>query len=426
MKLVVGKTESLKGTIQIPGSKSHTIRAVIIASLTEEESVLLNPLASEDTLASVHGCRALGAIINTDDPKKWLISGFGRNPKKPEGPIDLKNSGTSLRLLSGIVAALCDFEVELDGDESLRTRPMQPLLKSLNELGAEAMSLKNNGCCPVRIKGKMAGGKTQVNGITSQFASSLLLAAPLLPEDTAITVAKPNEIPYIQMTLHWLREQGIRAEASADSTSFRVFGNQQFRPFEKNIPADWSSAAFPLVGAAITSSDVTLQNLDISDVQGDRAIIEYLKKMGASVTAEKGEIRIRGKGLQGVTLDINSTPDALPALAVLGCFAEGTTTLVNVPQARIKETDRITVMAEELSKLGADIKERDEGLIIHKSRLTGNKVRGHGDHRIVMALSLAGLIAEGRTEITNAEAINVTFPGYVELMKSLGAKFELV
>ena len=338
----------------------------------------------------------------------------------------MANSGTSLRLISGVIAALCDFEVQLEGDESLSTRPMQPLLKSFNDLSAEALSLNNNGYYPIKIKGKMQGGRAEIIGITSQYISSLLLACPLLEQDTEITVVKPNELPYIKMTLKWLDEQGIKYTVSEDFTKFKVSGNQKYKAFEKTILGDWSSAAFPLVGAAITQSNVLLKGLDINDVQGDKAIINYLKKMQAYISVKEQGIRIKGKPLQGCELDLNNTPDALPALSVLGCFANGTTTLVNVAQARIKETDRIKVMAEELGKMNADIKEREEGLIIHKSTLKGNKVRGHNDHRIVMALSLAGLIADGKTEITTAESVNVTFPNYVKLMKNLGAKFEVV
>jgi len=228
------------------------------------------------------------------------------------------------------------------------------------------------------------------------------------------------------MTLKWLDEQGIEYEASEDMTRFKVSGNQKYKSFEKTIPADWSSATFPLVGAAITQSNVLLKGLDINDVQGDKAIIDYMKKMGADISIEEVGIRIKGKEIQGLELDINNTPDALPALSVLGCFANGTTTLKNVAQARIKETDRIKAMTEELSRLGADIKEREEGLIVHKNTLTGNKVRGRNDHRIVMALSLAGLIAEGKTEITTAECIDITFPTYIKSMKALGAKMEVL
>lgn len=426
MKLVVEKTERLEGEVTIPSSKSHMIRAVIIASLAQGTSKILNPLKSDDTMATVNACKALGTKINMENEKEWIIEGFNHAPKNPEGMINMMNSGTSLNLISGIIAALCDFEVELDGDDSLRTRPIQPLLRSFNELGADALSINNNGYCPVKIKGKMQGGTTEIVGITSQYISSLLLACPLLEENTKITVIKPHEVPYIRMTLKWLDEQGIKYEASKDLTRFKVFGNQRYKSFEKAIPADWSSAAFPLVGAAITQSNVLVKGLDINDVQGDKAIIDYLKKMKADISVEENGIRIKGKPLQGCELDLNSTPDALPALSVLGCFAEGTTTLINVAQARIKETDRIKVMAEELTKMGADIKEREEGLIIHKSALKGNKVRGHSDHRAVMALSLAGLIASGKTEITTAESVSVTYPDYVKSMKSLGAKMEVV
>ncbi len=426
MKLVIEKTEKLEGEITIPGSKSHTIRAVIIASLAEGTSKILNPLKSDDTMAAVNACKALGAKINMKNEKEWLIEGTDHSLKNPGEVLNMANSGTSLRLISGIMAALCNFEIQLEGDESLSSRPIQPLLKSFNELGAEAFSVNNNGYCPIKIKGKMQGGFTEIIGVTSQYISSLLLSCPLLEKDTEITVIKPNELPYIRMTLKWLDEQSIKYEASDGLTKFKIFGNQRYKKFEKTIPADWSSAAFPLVGAAVTQSNVLLKGLDMNDVQGDKAIIGYLKKMGADISVEAEGIRIKGKPLQGCELDLNSTPDALPALSVLGCFAEGTTTLVNVPQARIKETDRIKVMVEELSKMNADIKEREEGLIIHKSPLKANKVRGHNDHRIVMALSLAGLITKGKTEITTAESINVTYPNYVESMKLLGAKMEVV
>lgn len=424
MQLLVEKTEELKGEITVPGSKSHTIRAVIIASLAKGTSKIKNPLKSADTLAAVGACRALGADINTDNDTEWVVKGFNMMPGKPEKPLDLANSGTSMRLIGGIVS-LFDFEVILDGDDSLRTRPMQHLLDPLNALGAEALSINNDGNCPVRIKGKIKGGSVDVNGISSQFVSSLLLAAPLAQGDTQINVVNIHELPYIRMTLQWLDEQGIKYEKSNDLTHFKIGGNQCYTSFEKQIPGDWSSAAFPVVAAAITGSDVLLRGLDINDVQGDKAIIDFLKKMGADIRKKEQGLRIKGKELTGTELDLNNTPDALPALAVLGCFANGTTKLYNVSQARIKETDRIRVMTQELSKMGADIEEINDGLIIHNSKLKGEKVEGHNDHRIVMALCLAGLIAEGTTRITTARAIDVTFPGFINLMKSLGAKVKM-
>ncbi|MEA2037875.1 MAG: 3-phosphoshikimate 1-carboxyvinyltransferase [Nanoarchaeota archaeon] len=426
MKLIIEKTEKLEGEITIPGSKSHTIRAVIIASLAEGTSKITNPLKSSDTVAAVNACKALGAKINDENENEWVIEGFNHKPTCPTGPLDMKNSGTSLRLISGVIAALCDNEVTLDGDDSLKARPMQPLIKSFNQLEADALSANNDGYCPITIKGKMKGGTTMIDGISSQYVSSLLVACPLLEQDTEISVINPHETSYIKMTLKWLDEQGIKYDASEDMKKFKVYGNQKYKAFEKTIPADWSSAAFPLVGAAITQSNVLIKGLDMNDVQGDKVIVDYLKKMGADISIEESGIRIKGTQLKGCELDINDTPDALPALAVVGCFAEGTTTLKNVAQARIKETDRISAMSEELGRLDADIKEREEGLIIHKSGLKGSKIRGRSDHRIVMSLGLAGMIAEGKTDITTAESVNVTYPNFVKDMKSLGAKMEVI
>jgi 3-phosphoshikimate 1-carboxyvinyltransferase len=226
------------------------------------------------------------------------------------------------------------------------------------------------------------------------------------------------------MTLKWLDEQGVKYIRDGYSY-FKIFPNQTYRPFDKTIPADWSSAAFPICAAAVTVSDVLIKGIDMNDVQGDKVIIDYLKSMGTNIAIEPHGIRINGKNMEGKDFDINSTPDALPALAAIGCYANGKTELFNVAQARVKETDRIKVMAQELKKMGADIEELPEGLKIRKSALRGTHVNGHNDHRVVMALSIAGLTAEGKTIIDTAEAVAVTYPDFVETMQSLGAKFKL-
>ncbi|MCM8817727.1 MAG: 3-phosphoshikimate 1-carboxyvinyltransferase [Candidatus Omnitrophica bacterium] len=423
MKFRVKKTDSLNGIAFIPSSKSHTIRAVVIASLAEGRSSILNPLDSLDTLAAVNACTSLGATINLEK-SKWSVDGFSKKPKKPEKIIDLMNSGTSFNLICG-VASLGDFEVILDGDDSLRSRPVEPLLSSLRELGAIAMSINGNGKPPVKIKGPAIGGKTKVNGINSQFVSSLLILSPLLDNDTEIIVENLCEKPYVMMTLRWLNEQGIKYITNEELNYFLIPGKQSYKPFEKNIPGDWSSATFPLVAAAITNSEITVKGVDINDVQGDKKIIEYMEQFGCSIFKENFGIRISPGKLKGSEIDLNATPDALPALAVVGCAAEGTTKLYNVPQARIKETDRIKVMAQELSKMGAKIQEIEDGLVISKSSLRGAEVEGHKDHRVVMALTLAGLIAEGETIITTAESVSVTFPEFFSMMKYLGANIEI-
>ena len=226
------------------------------------------------------------------------------------------------------------------------------------------------------------------------------------------------------MTLDWLDQQQIHYECEGWEV-FKVKGRQSYHPFEKRVPGDFSSATFPLCAAAITPSRLLLKGLDMSDTQGDKEVVTMLKSMGADIQTSEGGILVASNELTGCELDLNNTPDALPALAVVGCFAKGETVLKNVAQARIKETDRIKVMATELSKMGADIEEMKDGLIIRQSELKGTKVHGYHDHRVVMALSLAGMMAKGETEIDSAESVDITFPGYVGNMCRLGARMEL-
>ena len=420
MNLLVRKS-TLEGSIEIPASKSHTIRAVIVASLAGGKSRIVGPLDSGDTRSAVIACRALGAEIETGGD--WVVTGFGGNPKLQVSEIDVGNSGTSLRLTIG-VAALQEEEVIFDGDASLRTRPLQPLLDALNNLGASTYSIEDNGCCPISIRGKMRGGKTEVSGVTSQYLSSLLISTPLLEEDTEIRVIDLHERPYVEMTLAWLDQQQIHYQREGWET-FRVRGRQGYRQFDRRVPGDFSSATFPLCAAVITPSHLMLKGLDMNDTQGDKEVITMLKSMGADIQINEEGILVTSGELRGCVLDLNNTPDALPALAVVGCYAKGETILKNVAQARIKETDRIKVMAKELSKMGADIEEMEDGLIIRQSKLKGTRVRGYHDHRVVMALSLAGMMAQGETEIDSAESIDITFPGYVEKMCQLGARMKL-
>ena len=421
MNLLV-KRSTLEGSIEIPASKSHTIRAVVIASLAEGKSEIVSPLDSGDTRSAVVACRALGAEIVTGE--NWLVKGFGGNPRVQASKIDLGNSGTSLNLTTS-VAALQEEEVVFTGDASLKSRPMQSLLDALNNLGAHAYSLERKGYCPIRVSGIMKGGKTEVGGINSQYLSSLLISTPLLEGDTEIRVIDLHERPYVQMTLNWLDQQQVYYEREGWET-FRVRGRQGYRPFKKRVPGDFSSATFPLCAAVITSSRLLLKGLDMNDAQGDKEVITMLSAMGAAIQVEQGGILVAPGELAGCELDLNNTPDALPALAVVGCCAKGETVLKNVAQARIKETDRIKVMASELSKMGADIQEMDDGLIIRQSALKGASVNGHHDHRVVMALSLAGMVAEGKTEIKTAESVAITFPSYVEKMCQLGARMEVI
>lgn len=424
MKLIVRKSR-LKGSVAIPGSKSHTIRAVAIASLAGGQSLIHDPLDSSDTQAAVACYRALGAVIDTSSPKLWKVTGANGKITLPKEIIDVGNSGTTLRIAMGSAALTPSGQtITFTGDEQIQTRPVGPLIDSLNDLGAKCVSLKNNGKVPIEISGKLAGGRTAIAAATSQYLSSLLLCAPLASEDTRIDVTLLNEPGYVQMTLDWLDKQQIEYENQQMQT-FKIKGNQSYKAFEAAVAADFSSATFFLCAAVLAGDEVTLLGLDFADSQPDKAVVDYLKAMGADIILEPNSVTVKAGPLKGTDIDMNKTPDALPAMAVTAAFAEGTTRLLNVPQARNKETDRIKCMAEELKKMDVNVEELPDGLIIRGGKPMPAELHGWADHRIVMALSLAGLSMDGECSIDTAEAISVTFPDYVELMRSIGANIEV-
>ncbi len=422
---LTSRKSRLNGTVLIPASKSHTIRAVAIASLADGDSLIHNPLASSDAEASVRCYTALGAQIDTSNAETWKVSGVGGPVVPPAEIIDVGNSGTTLRIAMGSAAlAGAGQSTTLTGDEQIQSRPVRPLLDALTDLGAACESLKANGNAPVRITGQLTGGHTSIEAKTSQYLSSLLMCTPLATGDTEIDVTLLNEPGYVQMTLDWLDKQGIVYEHD-NMRHFRVKGGQHYSPFDLPVPADFSSATFFLCGAALFGDEVVLQGLDFTDSQPDKAVVDYLRAMGADITIRDNAITVKAAPLTGVEIDMNATPDALPAMAVTAALAQGTTRLVNVPQARNKETDRIACMAQELQKLGGQVEELPDGLVIHHSELKAARVDGHSDHRIVMALALAGLALDEPCTIDTAEAISVTFPNFVDLMRSLGADMAL-
>lgn len=425
MHLIVKKSK-LAGEVIIPPSKSHTIRAIAIAALAEGQSTIRNPLLSADTQAAVDCYRALGAEIDTTDHNLWKVAGTAGKITAPSKPIDVANSGTTLRIAMGSAALAPPGQTTaFTGDKQIQSRPLGPLIDALSNLGANCKSLKNNGKPPVEITGPLQGGKTTIAASSSQFLTSLLLSAPLAPEDTEIDVTLLNEPGYVQMTLDWLDKQKIQYE-NQQFRKFKIKGGQSYKPFDATIPADFSSATFFLCAACLAAERVTLLGLNFADSQPDKAVFDYLKKMGADITIGPNSATIKASKLKGIEIDMNKTPDALPAMAVTAAFADGTTSLLNVPQARAKETDRINAMACELKKMAVDVEELPDGLIIHHSTLEPAKLHGWADHRIVMALSLAGLNLHDQCTIDTAQALSVTFPEYVQLMKSIGANMQLI
>jgi 3-phosphoshikimate 1-carboxyvinyltransferase len=424
------KSSCLSGVVSVPGSKSHTIRAVAIASLANGTSRIHKPLVSSDALSAVDCYRSLGAKICTENDDLWVINGINGQLHPINTRIDVGNSGTTMNLAIGTCALISpENEVTLTGDHQIQNRPVGPILSAINDLGANGKAHLDNDCPPLTISGKLRGGKTTVKCTSSQYLSSLLLACPLAEGDSEISIPLLYEPDYARITLDWLDRQGIQYEMKDDLSFFRIPGGQHYTAFDMAVPADFSSATFFLCAGALIGEDILIQGLDFDDSQPDKAVAEYLIAMGADIYCSKDGIHVGRSELVGCEIDMNRTPDALPAMAVIAAFAEGETRLVNVPQAREKETDRIACMAKELTKLGAEVEELPDGLVIHGhaggSNLASADVHGYGDHRIVMAMSIAGMALDGQMSIDTAQAMNVTFPEFVALMNQLGAQVTL-
>ena len=416
-------SSSLTGTIAVPGSKSHTVRAVIAALLAKGTSRIIAPLYSADTRSALNAARQLGAQIK-ESAEVWEISGCGKNFSIPDQPVDLGNSGTTMRIITA-AAALGSSRITFDGDDSLRTRIMAGELAALSELGASCQS--TGGFAPLSVHGPLTGGRTKVDGTTSQYLTALLMSLPLAAGNSVLELDFLNESDYVRITLDWLKRCGIKVEISADLLHCEIPGNQEYQPFTRVIPADFSTAAFPLGAGVISGKEVRIANLDFADLQGDKRVFEYIEAMGGNITYQKDEVIVKTSNLTGKSFDLNATPDALPLMAVIGCYAAGETALLNVPQARLKECDRIAAMCRELGKMGADISELPDGLIIRGGKqLAGCETESYHDHRIAMALSVAALGAKGVTRIKDAECCEVTYPEFLKDFRNLGMDIEVL
>ncbi|MFB3765575.1 MAG: 3-phosphoshikimate 1-carboxyvinyltransferase [Methanotrichaceae archaeon] len=410
----------ISGEVYAPPSKSYTHRAILITALGPGGTVL-RPLISADTRATIAASEAFGAKVSLNEDIN--IQGVSDKPQTPEDVINVLNSGTTLRFCSA-VAALTDGAV-LTGDASIRSRPNGPLLSALNDLGAAAFSIRKNGKAPLVVQGKIKGGVARLNGgVSSQFLSALLIAAPLAEGDSRIIIdGELKSRPYAEITLDMLRDGGVHVDAQAQE--FFVPGNQMYNLRGYTIPGDFSSASYPLAAAAATGGEVTVKGI-LPSRQGDSAIIDILAKMGAEVSwdRESGDLKIKGGKLKGINIDASLTPDLVPTIAVLGAVAKGKTVVYNAEHVRHKETDRLHAMATELGKMGANISERPDGFEIIGGKLHGADVDGYNDHRLVMALTIAGIVAGG-TRIKTAETVDVSYPGFFDAMRSLGVNATL-
>jgi 3-phosphoshikimate 1-carboxyvinyltransferase len=419
MRLLV-KASNISGTVLAPPSKSYTHRAMVLAALAHGDSKLHRPLLSADTLATLHGVEKLGAIVRTEED---LCVIRGGKLKAPDSTIDCANSGTSIRLLSGI-ASLLAHNVTLTGDESLQQRPMKPLINALVELGVAATSARGDGMAPLIIRGPNKGRWAHIKGdVSSQFISSLLIASALKELDTEIVITTPlKSKPYVDITLDMMARFGGRCYITKNG--YCVPGGQRYNPQELTIPGDYSSAAFPLVAGALTGK-VGIKGLDPQDKQGDKAIVDILRRFGAQVRWAGDVLECSAAPLQGVDVDMGNSPDIFPIIAVLATQAKGTTKLFNAEHLRFKESDRIKTTTTMLKSFGAEVTEIADGCIITgPTKLKGRNIESFKDHRILMAAAVAGLVAEGTSSIGDGGCYDVSYPSFVSDLRAMGGLVE--
>ena len=423
MDLKVEKINKISGEIKAPASKSYSHRAFIAATLAEGQSILRDPLYSEDTLATLESCEQLGALFQRY-PDKCIVQGTAGYIRTPENVIDVKNSGTSVRILSSIaaIAPRANYTI-FTGDESLRKRPMQDLIDALENLGVNIKSSQSNGTPPIIVKGGFEGGETDIKGdISSQFISSIIMASPYSKKPVTLNV-KGTFVskPYVNMTLSVISKFGIDFEY--DTTNQPEYSSyyiepQKYECTDYTIEGDYSSASYIIAAASMINSDITIKNLYKDSMQGDKIIVDIIQKMGAKVTTKENEIHIKSDGnLKAFDVDLSNAPDLLPTVAVLMAQAEGTSKITGVEHARFKETDRVHNCAVELENVGMEVEELKDGLII-KGKATGGMVDSHLDHRMVMAFYVLGMKI-GNISIKDATCYDVSFPNFLEVMEKI-------
>ncbi len=413
------------GRVRAPPSKSYTHRAVLAAGYGAETTVV-DPLVSADTRATMRAVEAFGGAVDRRGDE-LDVSGFDGHPAVPDDVVDCANSGTTTRLVTAC-GALADGLCVFTGDGSLRSRPQGPLLDAIDQLDGRAESTRRNGQAPLVVGGPVCGGTVSIPGdVSSQYVTALLMAGAVTDDGIGIDLeTQLKSAPYVDITIEVLDDSGVDAERT--DRGFRVPGGQSYRPAggEYEVPGDFSSMSYLLAAGAVAAGDADAVVVEGArpSAQGDSAIVDVLASMGAAVEWDRdaGEITVPRASLSGTTVDVGDTPDLLPTIAALGAVADGDTTIENCEHVRYKETDRVEAMAEELSKLGASVTEARDRLTVHggESDLEGALVDGRGDHRIVMSLAVAGLVADGETTIRGGEHVDVSFPAFFDALRRLG------
>ena len=413
----------IKGEINCPSNKSYTHRGIFLASLAGNNSKVENVLLSADTKATIEACKKFGAVIEVNDSDIIVKKSIKIGINVPE--INTENSGTTIRIAIGI-ASLFSEEIILTGDASLQKRPMQPLLDALSSIGAKCSS--TNGNPPIKIKGSIMGGDIRIPGnLSSQFISSLLISAPLTKNGINLTIEGDLvSKPYLDATIATMRKFGVSVKTLIPYKKYNIVP-QIYKNSTFSVPIDFSSLALLLSCTVLNGEDVVIKGSMGNLPQGDEAFIDFLEQLGVSVTINDNEIKIKSpEKLKGGKFDLRNSPDLLPPLAILSLISSKPIEIVNVKHARLKETDRIAILARELPKIGIKVDEKEDGLILESSdSLMGAKLDSENDHRLFMAFCIAGTYI-GNCIVTDSKSVEVSYPNFIEEMNRLGAKIERI
>jgi 3-phosphoshikimate 1-carboxyvinyltransferase len=409
----------IAGHIVCPANKSYSHRAIFLAALAGDNSKIDNVLFSDDTVATIDTCKKFGAKIEELNSSIIIKKPITFDINVPE--IDAKNSGTTIRIASGI-AGLFTKEITLTGDSSLQKRPMQPLLDGLKSIGAKCSS--TNGMPPIKITGKIIGGDISIPGnFSSQFVSALLICAPLTEKGINLTIdGNLVSKPYLDATIATMRNFGVTVQTLIPYKKYNI-SPQIYKPSAFTVPIDFSSLALLLSSAVLNGENIVIHGKIGNLPQGDEVFIDILEQMGVKITISEEQITVKSpEKLGGGKFDLNNSPDLLPPLSILALKTTNPIEIINVKHARLKETDRISILSRELVKIGIKVQEKEDGLILESSNeLRGALLNSENDHRLFMAFCIAGMYV-GNCIVTDYESVSVSYPNFVTEMNKLGAK----
>lgn len=405
-----------KGEVKIIGSKSVMQRAVACGLLSIGETTLVSPSLCDDGLAALSIIQALGAEVQSTKDMV-LIKSKGLNNKINSNIISVGESGLSIRLFSSIVA-LFNGDFTLNAKGSLLTRPMQQIEKTLSQMGCKVRL--ENGRAPINISGPLKPGRFSYDGeSSSQVLTGLLTSLPLLSDDSTISYETLTSKPYIDLTIEVLKSFGVKIDWNKDNKIFSIKGNQSYKPTKYVVEGDWSGASFFAALGAFSES-ITLRGLRLNSSQGDKEIIEILKAIGALITESSESVKIQQGKKNPFIIDATDSPDLFPPLVALAVFLNGTSKIKGAHRLKGKESDRAEVLVSEFTKLGANLKQQDDEIIINGTgSLSGGEVSAHGDHRIAMALAIAGTLSTEGVAISGYECVSKSYPNFFEELESL-------